>query len=263
MSVVIDLANLDAEDFRSLIQAHKALMLETTPPESSHALLIDGLKAPGITVWDMRENGMLIGCGALKRLSDGRSGEIKAMHTVAQFRKGGLGRRMLNHLLAEARHLEGRGAARMNYEIMRGMSSSASGFGSSHCAVLVHDSVGEYSYSLTRGDADGEGPLWVEGVFDDNGQRLSPSGLVLSAILQGVPVEQFPPAPEGELLIFSPERFNSELIAAGDGWNLIFPGRFPDAEQWIRKNMEMGIHFGGAHDWATAIHPPEKVILRW
>ncbi|RIJ14798.1 GNAT family N-acetyltransferase [Henriciella mobilis] len=103
MSVVIDLANLDAEDFRSLIQAHKALMLETTPPESSHALLIDGLKAPGITVWDMRENGMLIGCGALKRLSDGRSGEIKAMHTVAQFRKGGLGRRMLNHLLAEAR----------------------------------------------------------------------------------------------------------------------------------------------------------------
>lgn len=103
MSVVIDLANLDAEDFRRLIQAHKALMLETTPPESSHALMIEGLKAPGITVWDMRENGMLIGCGALKRLSDGRSGEIKAMHTVAQFRKGGLGRRMLNHLLAEAR----------------------------------------------------------------------------------------------------------------------------------------------------------------
>ena len=32
---------------------------------------------------------------------------------------------------AEARHLEGRGAARMNYEIMRGMSSSTSGFGSS------------------------------------------------------------------------------------------------------------------------------------
>ena len=31
---------------------------------------------------------------------------------------------------AEARHLEGKGAARMNYEIMRGMSSSTSAFGS-------------------------------------------------------------------------------------------------------------------------------------
>lgn len=103
MSVVIDLADLGAEDFRGLVRAHKSLMLETSPPESSHALLLDGLRAPGITVWDMRENGMLIGCGALKALSDGRTGEIKSMHTVAQFRNGGLGRQMLRHIMAEAR----------------------------------------------------------------------------------------------------------------------------------------------------------------
>lgn len=103
MSVIIELANLDAEEFTSLIEAHKALMLETTPPESSHALLVDGLKTPQMTVWEMRENGLLIGCGALKALSDGKSGEIKSMHTVAQFRKGGLGQRMLNHIIAEAR----------------------------------------------------------------------------------------------------------------------------------------------------------------
>ena len=103
MSVTIDLADLDAGDFTSLIQAHKSLMLETTPPESSHALLMDGLRARRVTVWDMRENGLLIGCGALMALPDGRSGEIKSMHTVAQFRKGGLGRLMLNHIIAEAR----------------------------------------------------------------------------------------------------------------------------------------------------------------
>ena len=103
MSVVIDLADLDKEDFATLIQAHKALMLETSPPESSHALLLDGLRAPELTVWDMRDEGLLIGCGALKALKDGQSGEIKSMHTAAQFRGGGLGRRMLAHIVAEAR----------------------------------------------------------------------------------------------------------------------------------------------------------------
>ncbi|WP_084398014.1 GNAT family N-acetyltransferase [Henriciella aquimarina] len=104
MSISIELADLEAEDVVSLIRAHKALMLETSPPESSHALQIDGLKQPGITVWAMREgHGVLIGCGALKTLSGGRSGEIKSMHTVAQLRRGGLGRQMLSHLIAEAR----------------------------------------------------------------------------------------------------------------------------------------------------------------
>ena len=44
----------------------------------------------------------LVGCGALKSLSDGKSGEIKAMHTVAQFRRGGLGKSMLRHILSAA-----------------------------------------------------------------------------------------------------------------------------------------------------------------
>ena len=103
MSVNIDLADLDREDFVGLIRAHKALMLETSPPESSHALLIDALKAPDLSVWEMRQSGLLIGCGALKRLPDGKSGEIKSMHTVAQFRRSGLGRRMLSFLITEAR----------------------------------------------------------------------------------------------------------------------------------------------------------------
>lgn len=103
MSVSISPANLDAQDFRALIGAHKALMLETTPAESSHALMIEGLKAPAITVWEMRDGDKLVGCGALKRLSDGKSGEIKSMHTVAQFRRGGLGKAMLRHILSEAK----------------------------------------------------------------------------------------------------------------------------------------------------------------
>ena len=103
MALHIQTANLDAEDFRELIAAHKSLMLESSPPESSHALLIDGLKAPGISVWEMRDGGKLVGCGALKALKDGKSGEIKSMHTVAQFRGAGLGQIMVRHILAEAK----------------------------------------------------------------------------------------------------------------------------------------------------------------
>lgn len=103
MPATIALADLDAADVRALVAAHKALMLEHSPPESSHALLVDGLKHPSLTVWEMRQDGLLLACGALKALSDGKSGEIKSMHTLAQFRGSGLGGRMLAHITAEAR----------------------------------------------------------------------------------------------------------------------------------------------------------------
>lgn len=102
MKVSIAPADLNAEDFRGLIGAHKSLMLETSPPESSHALKIEAMKSPELTVWEMRDGDKLVGCGALKRLKDGRSGEIKAMHTVAQFRGGGLGKSMLRHIMSTA-----------------------------------------------------------------------------------------------------------------------------------------------------------------
>lgn len=95
-------ADLDAADFIELIAAHKRLMLEHSPPESSHALPIDGLKADTITVWDMREQGVLLGCGALKEIGP-RHGEIKAMHTIAARRGEGLGARMLEYILGVAR----------------------------------------------------------------------------------------------------------------------------------------------------------------
>ena len=40
----------------------------TTPPESVHALPIEGLRSPDITFWSVWENGELLGCGALKEL---------------------------------------------------------------------------------------------------------------------------------------------------------------------------------------------------
>lgn len=94
--------DLSGPEIAELISIHAATMLAASPPESCHFLPIDGLRHPAVTVWSLWEDGALIGCGALKELADG-TGEIKSMHTREVLRGRGLGRRMLEHILAEAR----------------------------------------------------------------------------------------------------------------------------------------------------------------
>ena len=59
-----------------------ANMFVVTPPESVHALPIEGLRSPDITFWSVWENGELLGCGALKELNS-QHGEIKSMRTAS------------------------------------------------------------------------------------------------------------------------------------------------------------------------------------
>lgn len=94
--------DLSGPEIAELISIHAATMLAASPPESCHFLPIDGLRHPAVTVWSLWEDGALIGCGALKDLGDG-TGEIKSMHTREVLRGRGLGRSMLEHILAEAR----------------------------------------------------------------------------------------------------------------------------------------------------------------
>ena len=94
--------DLTSQEMADLIAIHAATMLAASPPESCHFLPIDGLRQPSVSVWSMWEDGALIGCGALKDLGNG-TGEIKSMHTRQALRGRGLGRQMLDHILAEAR----------------------------------------------------------------------------------------------------------------------------------------------------------------
>lgn len=112
MSVRIQSANLETPEFAALIETHAALMLSLSPPGSCHFLPMDGLKRPDVTVWEMREGDTLIGCGALQHLSD-THGEVKSMHTLAAYRGAGLGRKMLDHVIAIARE---RGYNRLSLE---------------------------------------------------------------------------------------------------------------------------------------------------
>ena len=83
-----------------LLESHLENMKEVTPPESVHALGVDRLRSPEITVWSAWEGDVLLGCGALKVL-DPTSGEIKAMRTADAHTGKGVGSRVLEHIIAE------------------------------------------------------------------------------------------------------------------------------------------------------------------
>jgi putative acetyltransferase len=95
-----------------LLEEHLRDMRATSPPESVHALDLDGLRDPAVTVWTARDGDAVVGCGALKLLEPGH-GEIKSMRTADSHRGRGIGTAMLRHLLAEAR---ARGLARLSLE---------------------------------------------------------------------------------------------------------------------------------------------------
>jgi putative acetyltransferase len=101
-----------AGDVRALLERHLAFANATTPPEDVHALDIDALVDPAVSFFSLREGGRLLAVGALKRLDDEHA-EIKSMHTAEAARGRGIGRAMVDHLLAVARE---RGYRRVSLE---------------------------------------------------------------------------------------------------------------------------------------------------
>ena len=104
--------DLDGDEIRALLEEHLADMRRISPPESVHALDLAGLTRPDVTFWTLWTGGALAGCGALKEI-DALHGEVKSMRTATMHRRRGVARRMLDHIVAEAR---GRGYARLSLE---------------------------------------------------------------------------------------------------------------------------------------------------
>lgn len=94
--------DLSGEATRRLIAMHLAGMHDTSPPESVHALGVDALRHPSLSVWSAWIEGELAGVGALKAL-DSERGEIKSMRVDDRFLGLGVGRALLRHILDEAR----------------------------------------------------------------------------------------------------------------------------------------------------------------
>jgi putative acetyltransferase len=91
-----------APDVRRLLATHLAFARAPTPPEDAHALDVDGLLDPSVTFFSLRRDGALLAVAALKQL-DAEHAEVKSMHTVEAARGQGIGRRMIEHLIAVAR----------------------------------------------------------------------------------------------------------------------------------------------------------------
>ena len=100
--IEIHIDDLTGEATRALIALHLDGMHDTSPPESVHALDIDGLRHPSITFWSAWIDGELAGIAALKSI-DAERGELKSMRVDDRFRGSGVGRALLRHLIAEAR----------------------------------------------------------------------------------------------------------------------------------------------------------------
>ncbi|KGJ71993.1 GCN5 family acetyltransferase [Cryobacterium roopkundense] len=89
-------------DVRQLLGEHLADMFATSPAESVHALDVRQLCEPEISFWTAREDGGLLGCGALKQLPS-RQGEIKSMRTTAGARGRGVATLLLARIIEAAR----------------------------------------------------------------------------------------------------------------------------------------------------------------
>ncbi len=108
----IKIGDLSGPEVIDLLAEHLQCMAEVSPPESRHALDIDGLRKPEITFWSAWEGEELAGCGALQEL-DAKHAEIKSMRTTKSYMKKGVASALLQHIIVEAKR---RGYRRLSLE---------------------------------------------------------------------------------------------------------------------------------------------------
>ena len=97
--------NFDNSEVNNLLKKHFIELRSVSPAGSTHVLDIDGLKDPSIKFWSLWENNNLVGCGALKFLEKNH-GEFKSIRVADEFKKKGIGERIINHLIEEAKKLK-------------------------------------------------------------------------------------------------------------------------------------------------------------
>jgi len=110
MEIRVD--DLRGPEVIQLLEEHLRCMALVSPPESRHALNLDGLRKPDITFWSIWNGAELAGCGALKEL-DREHGEVKSMRTVYKYQRQGIASALLRHITEEAKR---RGYRRLSLE---------------------------------------------------------------------------------------------------------------------------------------------------
>ncbi len=135
----IRLDNLRGPEIIELLREHMRCMERVSPPESRHALDMDGLRKPEITFWTIWNGSDLAGCGALKQL-DPQHGEIKSMRTATAYLRQGVATHMLEKIINEAKS---RGYRRLSLETgameyFQPAHKLYTRFGFAHCAPFAN-----------------------------------------------------------------------------------------------------------------------------
>lgn len=99
MDIIID--DLSSDAVIKLLEEHLADMYATSPPESAHALDVDSLQSPEITLFSCWVDDELQGCLAMKQLTPEHI-ELKSMRTSNTARRSGIASHLLTHVLSIA-----------------------------------------------------------------------------------------------------------------------------------------------------------------
>jgi putative acetyltransferase len=150
-SMRIEVDDLSRPEIHELLREHLRNMALHSPPESIHALDLEGLRKPEITFWSAWTEAGLLGCGALKALNAAH-GEIKSMRTATGHLRRGVASRLLTHIVDEAkrrsyRRLSLETGAMPAFEPARRMYER---FGFSYCAPFADYVEDPYSVFMTR-----------------------------------------------------------------------------------------------------------------
>jgi putative acetyltransferase len=138
-------------DVRALVQTHLEEMSGRENAVITHALNLEELQAEGITFFSVWEGETLMGCGALKELSESH-GEVKSMHTARRFRRRGVSAALLFHMINIA---EQRGYKKLSLETHPGKDYEPARklyerFGFEPCGPFGDYEAHDYSVFMTK-----------------------------------------------------------------------------------------------------------------
>ena len=102
MPIAITQERPDAADAHALIEELEAHLASLYPRESRHGFSVEKLLRERVAFFVSRADGQAAGCGGVM-IVEREYAEIKRMYVRPAFRGRGLGRLMLEHLVAHAR----------------------------------------------------------------------------------------------------------------------------------------------------------------
>ena len=102
----------ETPDVQALLRRHFETMRQASPEESCHVMAPDRLGQEGAVLIAVRDGDVLLGIGAIKQIGPNHA-ELKSMHTAAVARGRGVGRVVLQALMAEA---QSQGMTRLSLE---------------------------------------------------------------------------------------------------------------------------------------------------